>query len=117
MAFIRNNLIVVLLFAACIVGLVVYQNYFSGDETELLTSSDPTGDFESEELLVSLANLKSVTLESSLFSDSIFLSLVDFGIAIPAQPVGRTNPFAPLSAQAAQSGNSSVPATTVRSTR
>jgi hypothetical protein len=113
MAFIRKNMVLVLVIVACAVGFFVYQNYFSGGEKELLVSSTPM-DLGSEELLTSLSSLKAVRLEASLFSDPIFLSLVDFGINIPPQPVGRPNPFAPLGVSASQSTNTRVPATTIR---
>lgn len=49
-----------------------------------------------QDLLAALALLKTIQLDTSLFSDPIFKSLSDWGKAIPPQPVGRRNPFAPL---------------------
>ncbi|MEK7192733.1 MAG: hypothetical protein AAB682_01215 [Patescibacteria group bacterium] len=44
-----------------------------------------------------LVNLRTIKLDSKIFSDPAFSSLTDFGVAIAPQAVGRANPFAPLS--------------------
>ncbi len=49
----------------------------------------------SQELLMMLGSLHSLTLDPSIFSDPLFTSLSDFGVTIPSQPTGRRNPFAP----------------------
>jgi hypothetical protein len=62
-----------------------------------------------QELLSALALLKTISLDTSFFSDVAFKSLSDWGKVVPPQPVGRRNPFAPLSAGsggAAKSGTS-----------
>ena len=50
----------------------------------------------SQDLLVTLQNLHTITLDSGVFSDPVFVSLSDFGTTIPPQQTGRTNPFAPV---------------------
>jgi len=50
------------------------------------------------ELLTALAKLQSTKLDTSIWDDPVFASLQDFGVEIPAQPVGRRNPFAVFSA-------------------
>ena len=97
MAFIKNNLITLLVIAACVASLIIYENYFSAPPADVLTSSTATSTSSvGGDLLGSIAQLKAVTLDPSIFSDPVFLSLVDFGVAIPLEPVGRGNPFAPL---------------------
>lgn len=51
---------------------------------------------EDQELITLLLSLKNIRLDESLFSDPLFLALKDFGQELVAEPVGRTNPFAPL---------------------
>jgi hypothetical protein len=71
-----------------------------GDEALLQsTGSEEITSPVSRELLVILSDLRTVTLDESLFGDEGFRSLVDFGIEIPLQPVGRRNPFAPIGSQ------------------
>jgi len=48
------------------------------------------------DLLPFLLQLNSLKLDGSLFKDPVFLSLEDYTVIIPEQPVGRPNPFEPL---------------------
>ncbi|MEK7170321.1 MAG: hypothetical protein AAB767_03475 [Patescibacteria group bacterium] len=57
-------------------------------------SASPLDTTLGRELLSALAELKSTKLDTSIFDDPVFASLQDFGVEIPAQPVGRRNPFA-----------------------
>ncbi len=50
----------------------------------------------SQELLATLLELHSITLDTSVWVDPSFQSLRDFGVALAPAPVGRDNPFAPL---------------------
>jgi hypothetical protein len=51
---------------------------------------------ESQQLLSTLNELKSLDVEGTLFSDPLFLSLRDFRIDLGIEPDGRVNPFAPV---------------------
>ena len=99
MDFIKENKGIAGIAIAVIVGVGAYFAYSAGKTDELLTatSSTPTSQV-SQELLITLGDLRSIKLDDSIFSDPVFLSLVDFGIDIPLQPVGRDNPFSPLRA-------------------
>ena len=55
-----------------------------------------------QDLLAALALLKTIRLDTSIFSDGVFASLSDWGKTITPQPVGRRNPFAPLGASTAK---------------
>jgi hypothetical protein len=50
-----------------------------------------------QDLVATLLTLRAVTLSGTIFSDPVFMSLHDFGVQIQPEPVGRDNPFAPLS--------------------
>lgn len=69
-----------------------------GEEQNPLTVSAPTGESQTigRELLVTLRELRSLTLDGNFFTDPIFQSLRDFSVPLPVQTVGRRNPFAPL---------------------
>lgn len=77
--------------------VVAYFVLFAGGEGDIVTvaSQDPTSAV-SEELIKTLTSLNTIKLDESLFSDPAFVSLSDFGVIIPEQPIGRRNPFAPL---------------------
>src|ERR1044071_3618150 len=85
-----------ILAAIIIVALVyVYFTYFRSSDTQLLTATNAPTE-QSAGLLLTLANLHTLQLDNSIFSDPVFLSLTDFGVQIDPQNVGRRNPFAPI---------------------
>jgi hypothetical protein len=55
-----------------------------------------TVDFDTQELLRLQALLEAIEMDTSLFSDPRFISLVDFRIVLVPEPVGRPNPFVPV---------------------
>lgn len=86
--------------AALFLILIPLLYLFSGRTTEnqAVTRIDasPLEGVLGRELLTTLARLKSTKLDTSIFSDPVFVSLRDFGVEIAPQPVGRRNPFAAL---------------------
>lgn len=49
----------------------------------------------SEELAI-LNQVRSLDIDPSIFQSAVYQTLIDYSVPIPAQPVGRVNPFAPL---------------------
>jgi hypothetical protein len=49
-----------------------------------------------QDLVTTLMQLRAVTLDGTIFTDPVFMSLQDFGVEIQPEPVGRPNPFLPL---------------------
>lgn len=47
--------------------------------------------------------LNGLQIDPRLFSDPVFTSLHDYTIPVPAQDVGRANPFAPIDGEAVSS--------------
>ena len=99
--FLKENKILAGILVVAVLLAGGYFAFFSGSgSSALLTSSTGTTQTSrvSKELLATIGNLKNINLEvdSKLFTDPAFLSLVDFHVDIPLQPVGRDNPFAPL---------------------
>jgi len=96
----QNKVFVGIIFAVVVLvgGYFIYGAGGTPSEGSALTSTGVSETSKvSRELLATLSNLKSISLDSSIFTDSVFLSLTDFGTVIPVQPVGRDNPFARLS--------------------
>jgi hypothetical protein len=81
-----------------ILGVGGYFAYNAGGDPALLTSTETASATSevSRELLSTLSDLRTISLDESVFSDPAFVSLVDFRVAIPLEPIGRENPFAPL---------------------
>ena len=79
-----------------LIGLAVFAYYLlviqSGNELD--TSASESASIESQLFLRQLNQIKSVSLDTSIFSDQMFRSLENQSTPVNPQPVGRTNPFA-----------------------
>jgi hypothetical protein len=95
MQFIKDNKMYILLIVLALAGVWIYLTYFSGGSSSATLSSDNSSPL-SQDVLVTLNNLHTIKLDNTLFSDPLFTSLSDYGVAIPPQTAGRHNPFAPL---------------------
>ena len=95
MAFLKQNK---LLLGAAVLGVcaLLYYFVFAADTTPPLTETDMGAEtLVTQELLVTLSSLRSIELSNAIFTEPLFLSLTDFGVVIPQEPVGRRNPFLP----------------------
>ncbi len=109
MDFLKQNKLAILVGVLLLAGLFVYMNFFTAPAQDALTTSS-TDTALSQDLLVTLQNLHTIKLDNGIFSDPAFQSLTDFGVTIPAEEVGRRNPFAPLQSGGGGGGSSiSVP--------
>lgn len=84
---------------AVVGGLVLVLGYYiwsSQGSSPLLSSSDEGTSAVSQELLMTLGKLRTIKLDTNIFSDPAFVSLTDFGVTIPPEAAGRRNPFAPV---------------------
>lgn len=106
--------------AALAVGFVALGLWFflSGggtpESTSLLTTEvvTDTSGTAAGTLIETLIELRSIQLNGAIFQDPAFLALHDFSTDITPEPVGRPNPFAPLSRTPA-SGTSNAAGTTI----
>lgn len=94
MQFITHNKLLTLGVAVAVLALAYYAFFMSGGAGEPLSASTAVTP-QSQDTLVTLASLNTITLDNSVFKDPVFLSLTSFGVVIPKQNVGRRNPFAP----------------------
>ncbi|MEK7479783.1 MAG: hypothetical protein AAB665_00680 [Patescibacteria group bacterium] len=69
----------------------------SDDELLATESASDESSIGDKDLVATLLALRSVSLSGTILSDPAFLGLKDFGTEIVPEPVGRPNPFAPLS--------------------
>ena len=90
----------IILFVAVVAVLYGgYMLFFAPSSEEALVATSEQGSTGADqELIALLLELKSIHLDDALFADPLFKSLEDFGKELVSEPVGRTNPFAPLSA-------------------
>lgn len=73
-----------------------YWWYVSSGSSGPLLSTPASPSPASQEILLTLGNLRQITLDPALFEEALFVSLVDSSTAIPQEGVGRRNPFAPI---------------------
>lgn len=78
--------------ALLVIGVFVYFTYFSGGAAPEITETGGESPL-SQEILTALNNLNNIKLDSAIFKDPVFISLTDYGVTIPQEPVGRRNPF------------------------
>ena len=82
-----------------------------------LSASSPSSDLVStpiatvanpaeQGLIAILLTLRAVKLDGTILTDPVFVSLKDFSTEIVKEPIGRENPFAPLSSQSRPSASS-----------
>jgi hypothetical protein len=124
--FIKQNKLLTIVAVVFIFGIALYTYSASSgspgvSSSGLLATSDASS-ATSQQLLVVLANLRTIRLNQAIFSDPVFLSLADFGVVISPESVGRRNPFLPFAGtstvqQAAiQTTSTVVPTVSIRQT-
>ena len=92
----RNKVIIAAV--ALIVILFAWYGFSSNPPGAALLTETPSAQAPGESDLVStLLQLRTITLSGTIFSDPAFAALHDFGTEIIPEPVGRPNPFAPIS--------------------
>jgi len=81
-----------------IIGVIAYF-YYQGTiapTSTTLSESDIADQAVGAQVLDLLHEINSLKIDTALFKDPAFLTLRDYTVIIPALPVGRVNPFAPL---------------------
>jgi len=91
-------------------GLVWYGLSPSPVEPDLVPSSGVVGSQTDQGIIPTLLALRAVKLDGTIFSAPAFTRLNDNSTDIVSEPVGRTNPFAPLSARTGTTTQNSTPA-------
>ena len=90
-----------------VIGVVLYlgYSYFFGSPSSSpdITSQqvDQNANIVGQDLLSTLLELRSLSLDERIFADRVFQSLNDFSQPITPLPIGRKNPFAPFGSSAA----------------
>lgn len=85
-----------------ILGFVAYTIFFKPNpqSDSLLKNSNPKQvNNVGQEIIRSLSKIKSLNLDQGVFSDPIYLRLIDDSEDISEPQVGRENPFEPIQAE------------------
>ena len=99
------------IFIFILIVVVLYGGYayfFSAPTSAPLTTEVAPQVGLDQDLIALLFQLKAIRLDASIFDDPTYKSLVDFGRDLVPEPVGRPNPFAPLTGSAS-AGASAAP--------
>jgi hypothetical protein len=94
----RNKILALGLIVVAVAGYYIFTS--SKDAPEPLTTVETNNaDSISQQLIIELNRLKGLrSIDDSIFRDPVFVSLQDYTQAVVPQPLGRTNPFAPIGA-------------------
>jgi hypothetical protein len=91
---------IIIAIVVIVIAFVVFKMYFSGSNIadQALTSDLPPAVtvVDGPAILSQLENLRSVTLDESVFTSAVFTGLINFERPIDPQPIGRQNPFLPI---------------------
>lgn len=93
----------IIIIVAIVIALGGAYFYLSGDSKQpaasnSLLQSTPTqsSGLIGAQVLTLLNQIRTLNIDSTVFKDKAYQSLVDYSVTIPPQNVGRTNPFAPI---------------------
>ncbi len=90
--------IVVILIA--VAGYFAYTGLPNDDAISSTETIDATASNDasiaSKRVLDLLAVIKSLNIDTKIFTDPVFQSLIDHTVLIPSQNIGRPNPFSPI---------------------
>ena len=81
-----------------VLATAAYFLLMNKDDGETVLIEDGSAASEAQSVFINLAaQIEPVSFDTSILSDPRFLGLQDIHTAIVPEPVGRTDPFAPLS--------------------
>lgn len=95
--------------------LLVFFGYnFFGKESADVGVPSKTNVEEESDILVMVDNLKKITIDKTLFTTDLFLSLRDFTISLYPEQQGRANPFASIESESVNPAQTPSPKKTVQ---
>lgn len=107
----KKNKILLIVFVA-VALLFAWFTLSGGSNTApsrvLTTASSSSRVAVDQDILRLLLDMRSISLDGSVFNTPAFVLLRDFGREIVPEPVGRENPFAPTNSAPTQSADSSL---------
>lgn len=92
--------IIIICALVAVLGLAIYFLFFRDTSTTTVTFDQFGNPVQAQvigsDLIELLGRLQSVTLDQTFLSSAAFINLTNFGIILPNETPGRTNPFEPL---------------------
>ena len=99
MDYIKAHKLISLIVLVLLIGIAWWEFTSNASSGPLVTTAGPAGiasTSQDAQLVASLLQLQSVSLNGAILSDPGFLALQDFTTQVVSEPIGRTNPFAPI---------------------
>ncbi len=90
---IKNIIFLVSLVALIFLGYIIF---WKDDSIELDEFTESQARIDEQEFLAKLKDLQDLEIDSPIFEDEEFLSLVDHTVQVVDEEAGRPNPFAPV---------------------
>ncbi|XKT75184.1 MAG: hypothetical protein ACJKSS_00105 [Patescibacteria group bacterium UBA2103] len=95
MNFFKKNQTVLIAIGIIVAGFIAYFFFFqNNNQGALVTTTNPSVSAANQEFVALFSKLRRIDLDTSIFEDEYYSSLVDFSRPIAEEPVGRDNPFA-----------------------
>jgi hypothetical protein len=94
---VQNAVLVLVIVALAFIAYTIFAN--RQPEAVLTTTETSELSAPDQDLIALLLELKSISLDNSLFTSPAFASLQDFSQELIPEPVGRPNPFEALPGQ------------------
>lgn len=90
---------------AAVIIIAIGYFYVTGEESTqdaaVVTATNTADAAIGSRVLAILNQIQQIKIDNTFFESAAYRSLVDYSVEIPAQNVGRPNPFAPLPGQVA----------------
>ncbi len=87
---------VIIIVAVAIAYFFYMGNKAPSGQSLLETQVTPEANAASSRILALLNQIRSLKIDTEIFDDPVYQTLIDYSVAIPDVPVGRLNPFAPI---------------------
>lgn len=97
LSFLTSRKVIVVIVSLVVAGLAWYGLSSGSPATSLLDTQAVADHKIDQDLVDTLLALRSVKLDGVILTEPAFKGLKDFSTQIIAEPIGRPNPFAPLS--------------------
>lgn len=93
----KQIIIAIVIIVIAFIGFKMFFSNTDSNDTTLVADKATSAEFIDGQIILDLLNeLNAVTLDNSIFSNKLFVSLVNFERPIAEQIPGRPNPFLPI---------------------
>ena len=94
----KNTKIIIAVVMLLFSGYIIYSTFFSSPTVQTLPNPSPdnTAIKDGQDIVELSTKLSTASIDTSIFSSALFISLKDFSLPLPTEIKGRPNPFASI---------------------